>query len=299
MRFFSLWLLCGLWLTGCAGTSALNALTPSSGYTLVSNLPFDPETGLRLDIYTPEGARNAPVVIFWHGGRWTDGAKEDFRFVGEALASRGFVAVLPDHRKYPQVRFPAFVEDGAKAVAWVRREIATHGGDPGKLFVMGHSSGAHIAAMIAIDGRYLQAVGGNRGWLTGMIGLAGPYDFMPITAPDLRDIFGPPDRFEQSQPIFFVDGRHPPLLLIHGEDDDVVWVKNARNLAQAAANAGGTVETVIYPRLSHRMAVAALGRPFRTQYDVLDEVTEFVNRRARAPQRSDRPELRTTPIQIP
>lgn len=299
MRFLLSLCLGALLLTGCAGTGTLNTLTPSSGYTVVSNLPYDLEHRQRLDIYTPDDANKAPVVVFFYGGRWTDGSKEDFRFVGQALASRGFVAVIADHRKYPDVRFPDFIEDGARAVAWVRKEIATHGGDPAKLFVMGHSSGAHIAAMLASDERYLAAVGGSRRWLQGMIGLAGPYDFLPLTAPDLRDIFGPPERFELSQPIFFVDGRNPPMLLVHGEDDDVVWVKNTRNFAQAIANAGGPVETVIYPKMSHRWIIATLAAPLRKQADILPTITEFINRRANAPVRTDRPDIETVPINIP
>lgn len=293
-------LLAGLLLSACAGTAALNTLTPSSGYTVTSNLPFDRERSQRLDLYVPDNARGAPVVLFFYGGRWTEGVKEDFKFVGQALASRGFVTVIADHRKYPDVRFPAFVEDGARAVAWTRENIAPFGGDPEKLFVMGHSSGAHIAAMLAMDPKYLAAVGGSRAWLRGMIGLAGPYDFLPITAPDLRDIFGPPENFEQSQPIFFADGRNPPLLLLHGEDDDVVWVKNSRNLAKAVANAGGAVETVIYPKMSHRWIIATLAAPLRGQSDVLDSISEFVNRRAQAAvERRDQPDIQTTPIIIP
>ena len=191
-----------------------------------------------------------------------------------------------------------FVEDAAKAVKWTHDNIAQYGGDPGKLFVMGHSSGAHMAALLALDGKYLEAEGGSRNWLRGMIGLAGPYDFMPITAPDLRDLFGPPERFEQSQPIFFADGRNPPLLLIHGEDDDVVWVKNSRNLAQAVGNAGGAVETIIYPKLGHRLIIANIARPLRGRSDVLDNISEFINRRANEAPRVRGPGVQTTPIDL-
>ncbi len=267
-------------LAGCTGPGMLNAFTPSQGYNQAINLPFDPATGLTADVYTPEGARNAPVVVFFYGGRWTEGDKQEYKFVGQALASRGIVAVVPNYRHYPQVRFPAFVEDGAKAVKWAKNNAAAYGGNPEQLFVMGHSSGAHIAAMLALNETYLKGVGGSRSWLKGMIGLAGPYNFLPITDPELRDIFGPPERFEQSQPVFFADGQNPPLLLLHGENDEIVWPANTRSLAKAVANAGGPVETVIYPKMSHTFIIGALGSVLRGSTDVLDHVDEFVKRMA-------------------
>jgi acetyl esterase/lipase len=293
-------LLSALALSACTGAQVLNSLTPGTGYVLATNLPFDDETRLRLDVYTPAGeVRDAPVVVFFYGGRWTTGSKDDFRFVGQALAAQGFVAVIADHRKYPDVVFPVFVEDAARAVRWTHRNIARFGGSPDKLFVMGHSSGAHLAAMLALNGEYLKAVGGSRSWLKGMIGLAGPYDFMPITAPDLRDMFGPPERFPDSQPIFFADGQNPPLLLMHGEDDEDVWVKNTRNLAKAVGEAGGGVETVIYPKLGHRWIIAAISAPLRSRNDVISHIREFVNRHATAPVREMAPTLQTRPLTQP
>ncbi len=153
-----------------------------------------------------------------------------------------------------------------------------YGGSPEKIFVMGHSSGAHLAALLALNPDYLKAAGGDRAWLRGMIGLAGPYDFMPITAPDMRDMFGPPERFELSQPITFVDGDNPPLLLLHGEDDQSVGVRNTRRLSAAVAKAGGPVETVIYPEMSHAWIVATLAAPLRGRSDVLKQVSDFVRR---------------------
>lgn len=300
MRTFCLLLLSALALSACTGAQVLNSLTPGTGYVLATNLPFDDETRLRLDVYTPAGeVRDAPVVVFFYGGRWTTGSKDDFRFVGQALAAQGFVAVIADHRKYPDVVFPVFVEDAARAVRWTHRNIARFGGSPDKLFVMGHSSGAHLAAMLALNGEYLKAVGGSRSWLKGMIGLAGPYDFMPITAPDLRDMFGPPERFPDSQPIFFADGQNPPLLLMHGEDDEDVWVKNTRNLAKAVGEAGGGVETVIYPKLGHRWIIAAISAPLRSRNDVISHIREFVNRHATAPVRETAPTLQTRPLTQP
>jgi acetyl esterase/lipase len=275
-------------LSGCSGLGMLNTLTTDDGYHVTRAIQYDRATGEALDVYNFTGAQDAPVVVFFYGGRWTEGSKEQYKFVGQALTAQGFVVVIADYRKYPQVRFPVFVQDAAKAVQWTHDNIQKFGGSPRKLFLMGHSSGAHLAAMLALNESYLKAVGGSRSWLKGMIGLAGPYDFLPLTAPDLRDMFGPPDRYEQSQPILFVDGQNPPLLLLHAEDDDNVFVKNTRNLARSVNKAGGSVETLIYPKVgcpafnSHYCILATLAAPLQRQSDVLAGVTEFIHRRSAA-----------------
>jgi acetyl esterase/lipase len=271
---------------GCSGTQLLNTLTPTSGYRFASDIPFDRERKLTLDVYTPVVARNEPVVVFFYGGRWREGAPADYRFVGQALAAQGFVAVLPDTRHYPQVKFPAFVEDAARAVRWTKDQIARYGGDRAKMFLMGHSSGAHVAALLALNREYLDAAGVDRDTLKGMIGLAGAYDFLPLTAPDLRDLFGPPERFELSQPVSFADGANPPLLLLHGADDDTVRVRNTQSLAAAVARAGGPVETVIYPQMGHAWIISTLAAPLRGRSDVLEQVAGFVRRQAAAPPRA-------------
>jgi acetyl esterase/lipase len=256
----------------------LNTFTPDSGYRLATNIVFESENQLRLDVYTPDSAHNAPVVIFFfgEGDRWTQGIKEDYQFVGQALAARGFVVVIPNYRLYPTVRFPAFLYDNANAVLWAHEHIAAYGGDPGKLVVMGHGAGAYNAAMLALDPEILHHVGGDRSWLRGMIGLAGPYDFLPIVDPDLRDLFGPPERFEQTQPTNYVDGRNPPMLLMSGIDDQVISVQNTRTLADRVAKAGGSAETVLYPKMSHRWILLVLSSTLGGKADVVDHISQFV-----------------------
>lgn len=286
------------WLAaGCAAPTVMNTLSSDSGFSLMQNLPYEPSGQLALDVYRPLNARSAPVIVFFHGGRWSSGDKAEYKFVGQALASRGFVAVLPAVRQYPQVRFPEFVHDAARAVRWARDNATFYGGDPAQLFIAGHSSGAHIAVLLALNEEYLKSAGGRRDWLRGMIGLAGAYDFMPITAPDLRDLFGPVDRFQYSQPIFYVDGQNPPLLLLHGRDDDVVWASNTVNLARAVSKAGGPVETVLYDKLSHSMIIGSLASFLRGRADVLDAIEDFVTRTVQAgptPRRGI--QIRATPL---
>lgn len=278
-------------LAACVGHPVLNALTPSGGYRIATGVTYQPDRKLALDLYAP--ARDkvrgdpAPVVVFFHGGRWQHGQPSDYRFVGQALATRGFVVMIPELRQYPDAVFEDFMRDAAAAVRWAQQQAARHGGDPDRLFVMGHSSGAHVAAMLALDPQWLAAAGSDRGALRGMIGLAGPYDFLPITAPDLRDIFGPPERFELTQPVTFADRDAPPLLLLHGEDDETVDVENTRRLAAAQAAAGGAIETVYYADMNHGWILSTLAAPLRAGSDVLEHVVSFIRRQGAAPRPSE------------
>ena len=272
-----------LLLWGCQAQKVINAITPTRGYELASNLVYDADTGNKLDVYQPEGVRNAPVVLFFYGGRWQEGDKELYRFVGQALAARGYVAVLPNYRLFPEVEFPAFVEDGAAAVQWVRQQVQHYSGDPQKIFVMGHSAGAHIAALLALDGQYLSRRGLPANTLSGMIGLAGPYDFLPITAPDLKRVFAPAHPPEVSQPVNFVRRDAPPLLLLHGEDDQTVELANTIALRDATVRAGGAVETVLYPKLNHSRIVGSLAVRLEALADVLDQVDQFVRKHSGLP----------------
>ncbi len=265
-------------LSACAARDVVNAFVPADGHVVHGGIAYGDHVRQRLDVYVPEPVPSAaPVVVFFYGGRWRSGDRDFYRFVGQALASRGYVAVIADYRLYPEVRFPDFVEDGARAVRWARAHARDHGGDPRKIFVMGHSAGAHIAALLALDPRYLQALGGDRSWLSGMIGLAGPYDFLPLTDDDLKDIFGPPERHPLSQPVSHVDGRNPPLLLLHGRADSAVWPRNTLNLAARVRAAGGPVQTAIYPVMGHVRIVAGLAAPLRFTSPVLDDVVNFIN----------------------
>lgn len=265
-------------LGACSSLQVLNAMAPQSGYRPTLDVTFDPAHDLKLDVYTPDGARDAPVVVFFHGGRWESEDKKDYQFVGATLAQQGFVTVIPNYRLYPQVRYPAFVDDSARAVAWVHAHIGSYGGSPEKIVVMGYASGAYNAAMLALNPAFMKKAGGNRDWIRGMIGIAGPYDILPIIDPDLRDIFGPPERFAQTQPVFWVDGHNPPLLLMASQADHVVSVNSTLELYDRVAKANGPVEKVIYPDLSHQKIIAVLSTALSGQADVLFNVVHFVRR---------------------
>ena len=265
-------------LAACSPIKVLNALTPSSTFTKTSSIAYGADPRQQLDIYRPAPAiANAPVVVFFYGGSWNNGSKDDYGFVGEALASRGIVVVIADYRLYPQVRYPAFLQDGAQAVAWTHQHIADYGADPKQLYVMGHSSGAYNASMLALDARWLKEVGLSPAIFKGWIGLAGPYDFLPIENRDVRPVFFFPDSPPESQPINHVTAGAPPSLLIASTDDDLVNpTRNTGGLAQKLRTAGVPVEAFYFDKTSHATLVASHSRPLRWLAPVLDRVTAFI-----------------------
>ena len=216
------------------------------------------------------------MVVFFYGGAWRSGYKELYRYVGKALARRGYVAVVPDYRIYPEARYPDFVEDGARVVRWVKDNVSRFGGDPEKIFLKGHSAGAHIAAMLAIDARWLREVGLEpRRDIAGLIGLAGPYDFMPLHDATLAVIFGGADRPE-TQPIFHVTPGAPPALLLTGGKDWLVEPGNATRLAARLSAAGNVATVRTYRRVGHFTIVAALAPLLRLFVPVLRDTEAFI-----------------------
>lgn len=268
-------------LSACSPLTALNdLLVPSNGWGIERDLAYGPNERQRLDIYTPVGMhRPAPVVIFLYGGAWSGGRRAWYRFVGEALTSRGYVVAIPDYRVYPEVRFPTFVEDAAAAVAWVRANAASFGGDPDRMFLMGHSAGAHIAALLVTDRSYLAAQGLDVSTVGGLIGLAGPYAFDPTLYSSTRAIFASAPSIEATQPVNFLQGGEPPMLLLHGAADTTVYPVNSLTLADRVRAKGGRVETIEYPDTGHVRLVLELARPFRRDGGVLDVVGRFIDDR--------------------
>jgi acetyl esterase/lipase len=268
-------------LSACSPLTALNdLLVPSNGWGIQRDLAYGTDERQRLDIYTPASLnRPAPVVVFLYGGAWSGGRRAWYRFVGEALTGRGYVVVIPDYRVYPEVRFPVFVEDAAAAVAWARANAASFGGDPNRIFLMGHSAGAHIAALLVTDRSYLAAQGFGVSTVRGLIGLAGPYTFDPSLYSSTRSIFASASGVEATQPVNFVQGGEPPMLLLHGAADTTVYPVNSFALADRVRAKGGSVETIEYPDTGHIRLVLELARPFRRDGGVLDVVGRFIDAR--------------------
>ncbi len=272
-------------LTGCQATlfAGLNATARDQGITATHDVVFDARHQLALDVYRPADAHGAPVVVFFYGGSWKSGKRQWYRWAGEALARRGLVVIIPDYRKWPQVRLGGFMQDAARAVAWSREHAGEYGGDAGALFVMGHSAGAHIGALLATDDRWLQAVGMVPRQLRGFIGLAGPYDFLPLKDSDFVDMFGATHAAQlNSQPVHFVDGDEPPMLLMQGTTDKIVWPRNARSLGAALEKAGESAQVTLYPDIGHFAILFAMSRPLRGKAPVLDDTLDFIREHAGA-----------------
>jgi len=262
-------------LAGCSSAELVNSLVPTDDYRLVTDVAYGPDPRQKLDLYLP--LATAPphrVVVFFYGGNWQTGSKADYPFLGEALASRGFLVVIPDYRLYPAVRYPGFIEDSAAAVQWTLAHIAAHGGDPERVSLMGHSAGAYNAVMLALDKDWL---GPARARIKSVVGLAGPYDFLPLTDPTLQIIFSTEPDLARTQPITYADGAAPPVLLETGQLDGTVYPRNSTRLAARIEEHGGTVELKTHLLLSHLTLIGAMAAPLRFLAPVREEVVEFLN----------------------
>jgi len=248
-----------LWLGGCEATlfrfANRGLLAPSL------TVPFAPDVGLSMDVYLPTSvaATKSPVVLFFYGGSWQRGSREQYRFVGRRLAENGVLAVVADYRTYPQAMFPAFMDDAARAVRRVRDDAAGWGGDPNELFIAGHSAGAQIAALLATDNSYLARQGIEPAALAGVIGLSGPYDFN-VTG-DLAAVFGPQVQWPMAQAVNYVDGDEPPFLLIHGKSDRVVEYADSVELAERLRAHGVPATLDLLPDAGHSTPLVGLYDP--------------------------------------
>ena len=263
----------------CSPLGVMNALSPRdrSARRVARDVAYGDNPRQTLDVYAPDGEGPWPVVVFFYGGGWDSGSKDLYGWVGQALAAQGFVVALPDYRIVPEVHFPAFVEDAAAAVAHVVRIAADHGGDPARLAVSGHSAGAHLALMIALDERYMAADGAAHA-IRAAAGLAGPYEFLPFDVAASINAFGQwPDPAE-TQPITYARGDAPPVWLGHGVRDRTVHAEDSELLAQAIQDAGGQAELVLYPDLDHAATLAAFSPVFRGRAPVLADMATFLRR---------------------
>ncbi len=266
-----------LTLSGCS-LSTLNAVVPDGPSTLISNLEYGKSNRQRLDIHQPNSLPSkAAVIIFFYGGRWQSGERAEYRFVGQALAKRGFVAVIPDYRLFPDVEFPHFIDDAGAVTRWVLKNIQQYGGDPSKVYLMGHSAGAHMAAMLISNKQYLNNQQVDHKDIAGFIGLSGPYDFK-ITDEDIKSVFRKANTFNDTQPIHFVDGSEPPMLLLHGLKDKTLSMKNSQHMAEKTIKMGGKAELVIYKDIAHIGTLLALAdAPFLYFAPALDDIERFIN----------------------
>lgn len=268
-------------LAALAPLRVLNALASASpGHTVKAGVPYGLLSRQALDIYTPKAAAPPggwPVVVFFYGGSWNSGERAEYGFVGASMAARGVLTLVADYRLYPQVRYPAFLEDCALALSWGFEHAAGLGGDPKRVFVMGHSAGGYNAAMLALDPRWLAAKGHSPGELAGWIGLAGPYDFFPTDNPLAQPVFFHPNYPDKAQPIDFGVKRAVPTFLGAPHSDSLVNpVRSTQALAKALEGQGTRTTLRLYDRASHQTLIGAFSPPLRWVAPVLDDVATFI-----------------------
>ncbi len=275
MRLYTTLVLCLATLTACSKADLLNITIPRDGYRVERDITYGTHGRQKMDIYVPNQAKHAPVIVFFYGGSWQKGSKDDYLFLGQAFASKGFITVVADYRLYPEVKYPAFIEDGARAFHYTHQRIAQYGGDPQKIFIAGHSAGAYIAMMLGADPRYLADVGANRSDVQGIIGISGPYNFLPFTDTDIKAIFSTaPDA--DTQPINRAIAPVPPVLLATGLDDDTVDPRNSHSMAAKLRSLGNPVVVHDYHSSDHIDIMLSLARGFRDQTPLLEDIAAFV-----------------------
>jgi acetyl esterase/lipase len=267
-----------LLLGGCASSEFLlaNAPTTFDRVERHADLAYGQDPRQRLDVYSPPNPLNRPVVIFWYGGSWVTGKKSQYRFVGTTLAEHGIVVIIPDYRLYPQVRFPAFDEDGARAVAWVEDHVREFGGDPRHIVLMGHSAGGHTAAFLAFNHEFLRKFGADPGCIAGLIGLSGTYELVPESDEE-RATFPSPYTPQDWQPIRFVDAAAPPTLLLHGMNDKEVLPREALDLRDLMLRDHLRVELHLYPHRGHGDTVGSFALLARWRTPAVEETVAFIH----------------------
>jgi acetyl esterase/lipase len=244
------------------------------------DLAYGDDPRQKFDLYGPRwspGQPTLPVIVFFYGGGWDSGSRTQYGWAAQALAARGFLVALPDYRVVPQVVFPAFIEDAARATAKVAAVAGQYGGDPARLGVAGHSAGAHLAMMITLDRRYMAAVGQPK-LIKAAAGLAGPYEFLPLDVPASINAFGRAPDPTLTQPVTFVRADAPPLWLGHGTDDTVVHDEDTIILNQRMHAVGGRSEAKLYPGLNHADLIATFSPLFRKKAPVLEDLSAFFHR---------------------
>ena len=263
-------------LAACSPLRVINAVVPDDGVDVIANLAYGAAPRQMLDIYRPKATMQPlPVVLFFYGGSWKNGRRADYAFVGHSLAQQGFLCAVADYRVYPEVTFPGFVEDGASAVAWLDDNAQAHGGEAGRINLMGHSAGAHIAAMLALDARYLDATDKGRDVLGRWVGLAGPYAFYPSEVNAVRNIFaGVPE--DQARPITFAGPGAPPALLLHGTADRTVYPWNSVQLSNKLQEEDIDASVHLYDGIGHAPLVLSLSPPFTGIASTLEHSVAFL-----------------------
>jgi len=264
-------------LAACSGgpVGALNAVSSTLGLSVTHDLSYGPDPRNVLDIYRPEQAQSggAPVLLFIHGGSWTNGDKSEYKFVGESFARAGYVTAVMSYRLAPLHRYPAYIQDAAQALKFVRDHAAEYGGTPDRLYVMGHSAGAFNAVELVDNARWLKEAGVPIGSVKGVVGIAGPYSYDYRGEPT-ANAFPEGSDPADVMPSYHVRTDAPPHLLLVAGNDMTVGPQNGERMNAALKAAGVPVTFTVLPGLNHYTIAGSLARPLsflgKTRQDALD-----------------------------
>jgi len=276
-KFVKLW---RFYLAGCAAAFQ-NLPLAFSDIEIHKDIAYGDKELQKLDIYIPpqkDAQKKQPVIVFFYGGRWTDGSKDMYGFVAHSFAQKGYITIIPDYQKYPDVKYPSFVEEGAQTVTWLQKNLKQYAPNAkDKVILSGHSSGAHTAAMLTANESYLKKAGSSIDYIDKFFGLAAPYDFIP-EAQDLKEIFGPPEKYPALQVTNFIDGNEPPMLILWGEDDTAVIARNHILLTKMMDKKGAPYKLITYPNVDHVGLISALSWVVDRDNLVLNDITNFLEK---------------------
>lgn len=264
-------------ITGCNTLQAFNKLTPKDkeSILLAKDLVYGTAALQKYDIYGPKEAHGKlPIIVFFYGGAWNSGNKDEYVWAGRSLAALGYIVALPNYRLVPEVHFPVFVEDCALAFKHIRANSDTYNGDKDKIILMGHSSGAYNASMLALDNHYL---GADHAAVKAFIGISGPYDFYPFDVRESIDAFSNWPHPNETQPVNFATKKDIKFLLLQSRSDIIVGSKNSINLELALKASGNEVELKFYENVTHQEMVASLSIPFRNKASVREDIEIYLN----------------------
>ena len=263
-----------VWIGACAQIQALdllNSVTPTNGYRLVAAVPYGPDTRQAFDLYHPATSNDGPLVVFIYGGAWRDGARQDYKFVGETLAKEGYTVVIPDYRLYPNVQYPGIIDDVSDAITELQQRADELEVSVDRIVLAGHSSGAHAAALLVSSNRYFK----DQSFIAGLIGLSGPYD-LPLDNPEVTAVFPDVDFPMHVKPPALVTSTHPPTLLLHGSDDERVLPMHTEKYTQRLLEEGVRVESRKLDGVGHAAIIAALSTRLKFLNDTREHVVGFL-----------------------
>jgi acetyl esterase/lipase len=273
-------------LSACSGADAVNLFVSEEGYSVTKDIAYGELPRQKLDMYLPEKIdANTPLIVFFYGGAWQGGKKADYLFVAQGLTSLGYAVAVPDYRTYPEVKYPAFIEDSAQAVTWVYEHAKTYKLNRDNLHLMGHSAGAYNAMMLALNQKYLEKAGGKSEWIKGVIGLAGPYNFLPLRDRAYQEIFSTEPDLIKTQPIHYARRNAPRILLLTGRQDNVVAPRNSYYLYGVLQELGNDVTYKEYDGVGHVNLALELSKTLSNKSEMRSDIQDFIAKGMKKPTR--------------